>query len=129
MARAFETVPEELLPLAELIADDFEDRGFTVYVEKVDLGFPYTPTILCKRQNTTIIVELDSRLNRSRLDDWLRYGCSCGRDTRVALCLPSSTVVTAADIASLKTTKAGLYIMHAQRGAEQVPPSDRPPNS
>src|SRR6266550_1057767 len=124
MARVFETVSEELLQAAELIADDFEDRGFAVYVEKEKLGFPYTPTLVCKRQNTTLIVELDSKPNHSRLDDWVRYGCSCGSDTRVALCLPATTIVTAVEADRLKTKKVGLYVAHEEKVVEQIPASD-----
>lgn len=64
-------------------------RGFVVRVEKERLGFPFTPTLSCTRDHTTLIVEVDSQWREEKVNSWLRYCQSAGADTRFALCLPS----------------------------------------
>jgi hypothetical protein len=124
MGRAFKTVADELLAHADIIADDFERRGFKVRVEHTDLGFSYTPTLHCRRGATTVIVELDGQIRIDRLEYWIRYAHSCGKDTRVALCLPSSVTVTAERIATLQQKGIGLYAAFPDRAVEQVAPAD-----
>jgi hypothetical protein len=124
MARAYKTVADELLPHAEVVGDDFQNRGFRVRVEHSDLGFPYTPTFHCKRGATTIIVELDGQIRVDRLESWVRYAHSCGRDTRIALCLPSSVNVPAEQLATLQHKGIGLYAVVEDRAVEQVAPRD-----
>ena len=124
MPRTYKTIADELLAPAEIVAYDFETRGFTVRAERGELGFPYTPTFLCKRQTTTIIVELDSQIRRDRLQAWHRYCRSCGKDTRLAVCVPSSAVLPAEELAFLRQNGIGFYAAFADRLDEQNAPAD-----
>ena len=122
--RTYKTVADELLGYADVIGDDFEVRGFRVRVERAELGFPYTPTFVCKRGATTIIVELDGQLQLVRLEAWLRYCRSCGRDTRLAICLPSPVNLAAEQIEVLHQKGIGLYSVLANALVEQHAPVD-----
>lgn len=124
MLRKFKTIADELLAHAEVVADHFENHGLTVRVEQSELGFPYTPTFLCKRHATTIIVELDSQLRRERLEAWIRYCKSCGKDTRLGICLPSTMAVPAGEVASLRQKGIGLYAAFDDRLDESIAPAD-----
>src|SRR5436189_1267337 len=88
MARPFLTVAEELLEHAECVADFLEGRGFTVKVERKELGYPYAPTIHARRKPTTLLVEVASAIPTARVAAWARYAKSCSRDTRIAVALP-----------------------------------------
>lgn len=122
--RSYNTVPDELLEYADVIAEDFGGRGYRVLVERNELGFPYTPTFVCTRGTTTIIVELDAQLQMARLESWVRYGRSCGKDTRLALCLPSSANIAAEQILLLQEKGIGFYSVLLDRLMEQHPPVD-----
>jgi hypothetical protein len=124
--RSYNTVGDELLEPADLVGDYFEVRGHRVRVERNELGFPSTPTFVCTRGNTTTIVELDRQIRFARLEQWVRFGKSCNKDTRFALCLPSSVMVTADDEARLRETQIGLYAVFSDhRGVvERIPPAD-----
>jgi hypothetical protein len=124
MPHRFKTIADELLAHAEVVADHFENHGFTIRVERSELGFPYTPTFLCKRHATTIIVELDSQLRKERQEAWVRYCKSCGKDTRFAVCLPSAIAVPANDVAALRQKGVGLYVAFEDRLDENIAPAD-----
>jgi hypothetical protein len=127
--RAFKTVADELLDSAEIVADDFQFRGYRVEVERAELGYPSTPTLVCKRGNiTTIIVEVDSgisfqKLSR-KLEEWVRYARSTSKDTRVAACLPADTNLTHRQMASLQDNGVGLYVAFKDRVLERIGPAD-----
>src|SRR5437016_3062497 len=86
--RAFQTIPDELLEVADAAAEYFDSVGYTVRVEAADLGFPSTPALLCSRQRTRLVVEVDNTVRVPRIEDWAAYGRSAGQDFRVVLCLP-----------------------------------------
>lgn len=120
----YKTVADELLEFTDIVITDFRNRGFRVGTERSRLGFPYTPTFVCTRGNTTIVVELDAQIRFPRLEDWVRYGSSCGRDTRVALCLPISVTVSGDDFAKLQQARIGLYNVSLSGLVEHFPPVD-----
>jgi hypothetical protein len=122
--REYQTVPDELLDVADAAASYFENAGHRVTAERSELGYPYTPTLVCKRASMTTIVEVDNKVRPGRVDDWLSYGRSCTKDTRVALCLPSSTIVTAPQHAELQSKGAGLYTVLPAGVIESIPPQD-----
>jgi hypothetical protein len=124
MPRKFKTIADELLVHAEVVGDHFESRGFAVRVEKSELGFPYTPTFLCKRDATTIIIEVDGQLRQDRLEAWARYCRSCGKDTRLVVCLPSTIPIPADGIAILRQKGVGLYSALNDRLDELIAPAD-----
>lgn len=122
----YKTLPDELLEYAEPLLIYFRHRGYRVRVEPNALGFPYTPTFICRRgKHTTIIVELDSRIRMDRLEDWVRYCQSSGKDMRLALCMPSSTNLTAQDEEPLRKKRIGLYGILVDRAVvERIAPVD-----
>jgi hypothetical protein len=127
--RAFKTVADELLDSAESVADDFQFRGYSVEVERAELGYPFTPTLVCKRANiTTIIVEVDSGTSfkklSKKLEEWVRYARSTSKDTRVAACLPAAVNLTHRQMASLQDKGVGLYVAFKDRVVEQIGPAD-----
>lgn len=111
--RKFKTVPDELLHVADAAADHMNDNGYTVRAERQELGYPYCPAIFCKRGNSTCIVEVAATVNKSRVQEWVAYGRSCGRDFRVAIAV--SFAVDASTRDELSTLGVGL--MECESGA------------
>jgi hypothetical protein len=122
--RTFKNVSVELLEYAECAAIDFKNRGYHVSIERDDLGFPYTPTLLCKRQSTTIIVEFYSHILMDRVDDWVAFARSSGRDTRVAVCLPPKAKVAPKHEQELRSKGVGLYVATGSELIEKILPND-----
>jgi hypothetical protein len=123
--RVFKTLPDPLLAPADAVADDFQARGYRVQVERAELGYPFTPTLVCSRGKiTTIIVEVDSEIRSEKLEDWVRYARSTSKDTRVAICLPPTANVTPQQLATLQGRGIGFYLALADRVVEQVGPAD-----
>src|SRR5207248_1071022 len=60
--RTYATVAPELADDAETIADHFKSFGYVIRVERQEVGFPYTPTLVCVRSRAKIIVEVDSAI-------------------------------------------------------------------
>jgi hypothetical protein len=54
----------------------------------------------------------------------VRFGRSAGRDTRLAVCVPSTTVISASDEAKLRTEGVGLYRVEPGGVVEQLIPHD-----
>ena len=107
--RDFLTVPDELLVSAEKAADHFEGFGYQVTIEKQSLEYPYTPTLVCKRQSMTMLVEVASSVPKDRIVAWAAYGRSCASDTRVVLCIPVGSSLSVGDHAELRQLGVGLY--------------------
>src|SRR5580704_2733795 len=123
-SRLYNTVADELLEYADLALAHFEELGFTVRPEHYILGFPYTPTFLCRRGATTKIVEVDSKVQLKRLEGWVGYCRSSGKDTRLALCVPSSADLAASELAELQARGIGLYVVSVDRVVERLAPID-----
>jgi hypothetical protein len=118
-----------LLDFAEIASDDFQLRGFKVQVERAELGYPFTPALVCTREKiTTIIVEVATgksfRKLIKRLDEWVRYARSTSKDTRVAVCLPHNADLTHRHMATLQGKGVGLYVVYRNKVVEQIVPSD-----
>jgi hypothetical protein len=121
----YQTVADELLEYAEVIATHFQNLGFKVYRERAQVGFPYTPTHLCKRGKiTTMVIELGSEIKLKRMEDWVRFGKSSGTEMRVGLCLPSTVNVTPDALESLRERGIGLYAAYSNRLVERIAPAD-----
>lgn len=91
--RKFRTVPDELLHVSEAAADFMNDRGFIVRTERQDLGFPYCPTLFCKRDHTTCVVEVVTTVDPEKMRAWVSYGKSCGHDFRVMYAVSASAAL------------------------------------
>ena len=125
MARPFSTVADELLEHAECIADHLEVRGYSVSVERVELGYPYTPALRCRRPPTTLIVEVYGSIRRDgRLDAWARFAKSSSRDTRVAIAIPRDAPRDADDDSMLRDLGVGLYLSDGNTIEEAIAPMD-----
>lgn len=118
--RNFRTVAEELLEAAETAADYYSNHGYSVRVEKSELGFPYTPTMVCKRQRTTLIVEVDAHIRLDRLRDWVSFGKSTGKDTRLVLVLPNDSLADIVAEDNLRKMGIGLQVAQAGRCVERL---------
>jgi hypothetical protein len=120
----FRTVPEELLEHADAIADHLAELGYRVRIEHSDLGYPSTPAMVCVRQRTSVVVLIDSVVTFERLDDWVRFARSAGRDTRIAVCLPDGVVPTQAEEQRLRADGIGLYGAAPGHAIERIPALD-----
>lgn len=122
----FTTVAPRLLEYAEVVAEHFKTHGYKVHPERMELGFPYTPTILCKRGATTLILEVSNRLlDEKKTHAWIGYAKSSTKDTRVAICLPPKVVIPPNIEADLKNLGMGVYIVQADNSLlERIPPRD-----
>src|SRR5207247_6318001 len=89
--RSYNTVPIDLIECADAIGVHFSAHGHTLKIEKLILGYPNTPTFVCKRGATTTFIEIHYDLQKQRITDWVKYANSCSRDTRVAIGVPESS--------------------------------------
>ena len=122
--RVFRTVPAELIECAEKAVSHFENVGFKTHIEKSEIGFPYTPTILCSRSRTTIIVEVHNSINLEKVKDWVAYAKSSGKDTRFALCLCIGAKLTQEQEENLRNLGVGLYFDSGTSFTERLAPND-----
>jgi len=127
--RSFLTVPDELIDCADRISDHFETHGFKLEVEESQLEYPYTPTVSCRREHTTLFVEVDNSANLARLEQWSRYARSCPNDTRIALALPGSQSLTARSERKLNELGIGVYAVFSDRVIERMTPRDQALNA
>jgi len=124
MPQFFKTVSEKLLPVAEETVRYFRGRGFTVSIEKLRVGYPYTPTLECKRQHTTIIVELFENVPDEKLDQWVAYARSSNRDIRMAVCVQEALVGLPHIENQLREKGIGLYVLTPGGIVERISPPD-----
>jgi hypothetical protein len=107
----FVTLSEDLVVPAETIERYFESHGHRVVREPTALPYPYTPTIRCKRDRTTIVVEVDRSIRLERVREWIRYGCSLNTDFRVAVATPADEPRDVSAEDALRTEKGGIYVV------------------
>ncbi len=124
MPRTFRTVSDDLLEHAEAVALDFELRGYRVRAEHRDPGFPYTPTLVSTRARTTVIADIVAEVDLGRVNTWVNYARSTGRDTRLSVCVSAQAQITQADETALQDRGVGLYISEPGRVIERLAPQD-----
>ena len=126
--RTYLTLALELEEYAERVATELEDRGYTVKAEKDELGFPRTPTLLAKRQRTTLVIELVIEVASSnflqKLDSWTRFGKSCGYDLRVLICVPENPQPSLKDQGQIRARGCGLWTISSSGVTTVIPPHD-----
>lgn len=123
MARQFLTVPIDLVEHADCAANYFEEGGYTVKIERSEMEYPYTPTLVGKRSQTTMIVQVANQIDESRIKAWSQYGRSCIRDTQVALVLPADKRTPQED-SMLRGLGVGLYVSDGRTLHEIIVPLD-----
>lgn len=120
----FRTLPDNLVEHAEAALKHFEQYGYTVKAERDEVGFPQTPTLLCRRKRTTLILEVVSKIDFARLKEWVAYGRSYGGDFRAAVCVPEVVGVKADDEEALRNLGVGLYVVASEKLKERLQSSD-----
>lgn len=123
-ATTFLTISDDLLSIADAAATHFRDLGYRISVEPSDIEFPYRPAFVAKRSPVRIIVEVTSTIVTGRVEQWVRYGRSCSRDTQLALFLPRDTQVPETIQAVLVERGVGLYRSDGADTYEALAPRD-----
>jgi hypothetical protein len=95
-----------------------------VVAERQEVGYPFTPTLRAKRASTTAFVEVDGRIQLSRLTEWAAYGRSCSRDTRVWVALDSNAPRSGSEDVELKKIGVGILVVDAGTVSEILPSQD-----
>src|SRR6266849_6234226 len=109
MGPTFLTVADALLSCAHTAYDHFVGVGYRVRVEKVDAAAPFAPTMTATRTPTTMHVEVCGAIDFQRVKEWVAYGKSTGRDTRVVLCMPADAVVSTSQEDDLRKLGVGMF--------------------
>jgi hypothetical protein len=121
----FQTIPSDLVEAAQATVREFRGRGYRIRAEPRELRYPFTPTMVCQRDHTTVIVEVDSAPPEKRLRDWRAFCRSCDRDTRIALVLPPTVALSPSELARLREDGIGVYsATGASSLTESAPPQD-----
>ncbi len=120
----FLTVPDELLGVASAVADHLEARGYRVTAERHDIGYPFTPTLYAKRGSTTAFVEVDATVRVERLAEWVAYGRSRSRDTRVWVALAVDAPRGRGEDIALKKLGVGVLLIEGESVNEMLPSQD-----
>lgn len=123
----FRTVPEEMIEDACAYANYFQTHGYTIKVEPSELGYPFTPSMKVHREQTDIMVEVDSGHREERLEAWVRYARSLTRDTRIAIALQAGRSLSHTEEDKLREAGVGLYTLN-QSVVERIAPRDIPVN-
>ncbi len=116
----YKTVSDELVECAERTERYFRDRGYSIRIEKYQLGFPYTPTFLCKLEHITLIVEVVAQVSLERLQVWIAYAQSCRGDTRVAISLARQEVLEEAQEQFCRDNSIAVYVSEGQMIRERM---------
>src|SRR6185312_4170114 len=100
-------------------------NGFVVRVEKANIEYPRTPTLIGKRGHSKLFVEVIDKFDRAVALMWIRYGQSCDTDVQFAIALPDNPGPSQGDIMFATANKVGILIV-AESGTptEVVQPVD-----
>jgi hypothetical protein len=110
MAADFLTLPDELQALASELVTDLTSRGYRPEKEPNSLNLPATPTIVATRGHETHYFLVRQIVGPAEVDTWLRYACSCTKDTRITFCCPEGHSVGITQLASLRRRRIGLTV-------------------
>lgn len=123
-ASRFVTVPDELTELAEAVEAWSKHYGYSVVTEPDVIGFPFTPTFRAKRAQRTVIVEVAHTVELDRLEEWVRFARSTGKDTQVLLVLPDTVTRDPKMDTQLQALGVGLVTGSGSAVAEVWPARD-----
>lgn len=124
MAFTFRTVPDELVFCAETTAAYYRERGYSVRPERSELGYPNTPTLQAKRDNTIVVVEVLTRVVVGDIKRWIGYGKSSGRDFRLVVCLDSHTALNSRSERELRELGVGCLVLDGTTLTERLVAAD-----
>lgn len=122
--RAYATLAPELVEYADRVACHLETSGYRVQCEKLEHGFPFTPTLLAKRGQTTLVVEVCTAIDSGRLDNWIRYGKSSGQDFRVSICISEQNPNLQKVREQLRVHELGLLVVSNSNVDQWLSPRD-----
>ncbi len=122
--KQFNTVSYDLLPFAESAVKYFRSKGYTVSIERQELGYPFTPTLKCVRRQTTLVVDLQSKILIDRLRQWVAHCKSCTEDTRISVVLPETTTIRPRHESELRLLGIGCHIATVRSLTQKVTPRD-----
>jgi hypothetical protein len=120
----FLTVAEELLGEASAVAAHYVALGYKVKEEPRELGYPFAPTLRCKRRPTTVFGEVDRRVRMERVGEWAAFASSAASDTQVVAAVPATARVSSRQNVTLKTMGVGLLIVSDGTVTEAMAPRD-----
>lgn len=105
----FKTVPDELLHVAIAAVDHFEQGGYTVSIERRDLGYPFVPTFVAEMGHETHIVDVLSKADPQRIERWIRYAQSQAKDTRLQLVVHAVPALDQKSLELAVSKRLGLF--------------------
>ena len=120
----FKTVPDELLHVAAEAEEHYAQEGYDVSIEARDIGFPVTPTLVCRAGHETVIVEVSSSLDTRRCDRWIRFCRSMTTDTRFCLVIRTREAVDHLTMQYAIDNRVGLCVHNDERLMEVRPALD-----
>jgi len=92
--------------------------------DSVNLRACSRPTLLCRRHQTWLVADVVSRVELDRLQEWVAYAKSSGRDFHVALCTPRIESVSLDEQERLRNNGIGWYALSANGFSEKIPTID-----
>mgnify|MGYP000120738058 CR=1 FL=1 len=122
----FNTIPTDLIEHAEVAYKRFDELGYTVSVEPTGLGYPKTPAMSCRRQHTTMIVEVCKHIDMRALRSWAALCRSTSHDLRIAICMPAVGVAKELHKYQLECNELGIgiYVSDGRNLQELGAPQD-----
>lgn len=120
----FNTISSDLQALALRAHERFSTLGYSVKVEEPMLGFPYTPALVCKRNQTTVVLEvgMDDAVLRSR--QWIAYCKSLAKDVRLCLVVPQQFILRDQELNALREDGVGVLQHDGNVFVEVLPSRD-----
>jgi len=119
-APTFQTVIDDLIPCALAVVTHLRAHGYKVKIEVPDYAAPFTPTMTATRGSTWLHLEVVGSVDVERLREWVAYGKSVSRDTRLAVCVPSVPDVPSAVILTLRRIGVGLLVFDGETVVESL---------
>ena len=90
----FTSTPEEIIGDAIIYGAYFKRAGYKVKLEPFKDGYPRTPIFSAIRGQETILFEIMTKIDFTKLDKWVLYAKCCENDTRIQIGVPDGGVLT-----------------------------------
>ncbi len=122
--RNYQTIGIDLFEYADTVLEYLHTHGYSVKVEKNELGFPFTPVLVSKREQTKLITLIVKDIDKDRLNEWVSYCSCCATDVRLSIGLPSNITLKVGDEDFLQAKKVGLFIASNGQVIERLVAAD-----
>ncbi|MEX1229991.1 MAG: hypothetical protein WEB58_07110 [Planctomycetaceae bacterium] len=120
----FNTISSDLQALAEAVFHHYRGLGYVVKVEPTDIELPYSPALRCKRGQTTVIVEVGKEEALARVQQWISFCRSAGKDMQLCLVFPASYEIKESVRTNLADLGVGILKESGKLLANVLPSSD-----